>query len=107
MASYDTIQKLADHPEWLPPRSDVRVFLGEPGAPEATKTTIEPGNSFSPGMMTFGVTWWLRFPDTNQFFAPETAPLEDLGWSYEEGYLPVIHCRTRVNISGWVCQGPL
>jgi hypothetical protein len=97
MASYDTIQKLADHPEWLPPRSDVRVFLGEPGAPEATKTTIEPGNSFSPGMMTFGVTWWLRFPDTNQFFAPETAPLEDLGWSYEEGYLPVIHCRTRVN----------
>jgi len=97
MASYDTILKLHEHPEWLPPRSDVRVFLGEPGAPEATKTTVEPGNVFSPGMMTFGVTWWLRFTDTGNFFATETASLEALNWSYEEGYLPVIHCRVNTH----------
>jgi hypothetical protein len=92
MASFDTLQKLSQHPEWLAPRSDVRVFIGEPGAPEAVKTTIEPGNVFSPGMRTFGVTWWLRLPETGEFFATESAPLDALKWHYEEGYLPVIHC---------------
>ena len=98
MASYDTRQKLARHPEWIAPRSDRRVFLGEPGGPEATKTTVEPGNIFSPGMRTFGVTWWLRFPDTGDFFATETAPLESLRWSYEAGHLPLLHCT--VNVRG-------
>lgn len=92
MASFDTLQQLASHPDWIAPRSDVRVFIGEPGAPEATKTTIEPGNVFSPGMYTFGVTWWLRLPDTGAFFATETAPLDALRWQYEGGHLPVIHC---------------
>lgn len=96
MASFDTLQALAAHPDWIAPRSDVRVFLGEPSAPEATKTTIEPGNAFSPGMHTFGVTWWLRLPDDATFFAPETAPLETLAWSYEDGYLPLLHCDTQV-----------
>ena len=97
MASVETIEKLNAHPEWIPPRSDVRVFLGEPGAPEATKTTVEPGNVFSPGMLTFGVTWWLRFPGDGSFFATETAPLESLHWRYEEGCLPLIHCETQVH----------
>jgi hypothetical protein len=96
MASLDALQALTDHPEWIPPRSDARVFLGEPGAPEATKTTVEPGNAFSPGMRTFGVTWWLRFPAANVFFAPELAPLEDLHWRFEDGYLPLLHCETQV-----------
>jgi hypothetical protein len=93
MASFETLRQLETHPEWLPPRSDLRVFLGEPGAPEATKTTVEPGNTFSPGMMTFGVTWWLRLPATGAFFAPESAPLESMVWSYAEGCLPVICCK--------------
>ena len=97
MASHETLEKLAKNPDWLPPRSDLRVFLGQPGAPEATKTTVEPGNVFSPGMFTFGVTWWLRFPDSGDFFATESAPLESLLWQYEEGFLPILHCRTRVN----------
>ena len=80
MASHETLEKLAQNPDWLPPRSDLRVFLGQPGAPEATKTTVEPGNVFSPGMLSFGVTWWLRFPDNGDFFATESAPLERLWW---------------------------
>lgn len=96
MASFDTLQKLAEHPEWIAPRSDLRVYLGEPGAPEATKTTVEPGNTFSPGMYTFGVTWWLRLPASERFFAPEIAPLDSLKWHYEGGYLPLIHCETQV-----------
>lgn len=95
--SGNTLVVLAEHPEWIPPRSDVRIFLGEPGAPEAVKTTVEPGNIFSPGMRTFGVTWWLRFPDTGDFYATEEASLESLQWSYEEGYLPLTHCQTSVN----------
>ena len=94
MASYETLQKLQENPEWIAPRSDTRVFLGEPGAPEATKTTVEPGNAFSPGIGTFGVAWWLRFPDEDSFFAPETQALESLKWSFEDGYLPLIHCDT-------------
>lgn len=94
MASFETLQKLAEHPDWIAPRSDVRVFIGEPGAPEATRTTIEPGNIFSPGMKTFGVTWWLHLPDSDEFFATETAPIETLHWCYERGFLPGIHCKT-------------
>lgn len=97
MASNETLQQLAKHPEWIPPRSDTRVFLGEPGAPEATKTTVEPGNVFSPGMLTFGVTWWLRIPEDNLFFATESAPLETLKWHYEDGFLPLLHCETHVD----------
>ena len=93
MASFETLRQLETHPEWLPPRSDLRVFLGEPGAPEATKTAVEPGNTFSPGMLTFGVTWWLRLPASGAFFAPETAPLDSLAWSYVEGSLPAIRCQ--------------
>ncbi len=96
IASFETLRQLELHPEWLPPRSDVRVFLGEPGAPEATKTTVEPGNAFSPGMLTFGVTWWLRFPTSGKFFAPKTAPLAQLRWSYAEGYLPAILCQVEL-----------
>ena len=83
-------------PDWIRPRSERRVFLGEPGAPEATKTTVEPGNSFSPGMCSFGVTWWLRLANGARFFAPETASLDELAWHYEEGYLPVVQCDTQV-----------
>lgn len=97
MASIETIQQLQQHPEWIAPRSDVRVFLGEPGAPEATKTTVEPGNVFSPGMNTFGVTWWLRFPADGSFFATESAPFDTLRWRYEDGYLPLLHCETEVS----------
>ncbi len=97
MASFDTLQKLNQHPEWLPPRSDVRVFIGEPGAPEAVKTTVEPGNVFSPGMRTFGITWWLRLPESGAFFATETAAIDDLRWHYEGGHLPVIHCDVQWN----------
>ena len=100
--SCDTLKALAEHPDWIVPRSDRRVFLGEPGAPEATKTTVEPGNVFSPGIRTIGVTWWLRFApgsgtpedDRGCFYATETAPLESLSWHYEGGYLPLLRCET-------------
>lgn len=97
MASFDTLQKLADHPEWLPPRSDVRAFLGEPGGPEAAKTTVEPGNVFSPGMRTCGVTWWLRFPENGAFFATENAPLDELHWSCYAEHLPIYICTANVH----------
>lgn len=97
MASFETLLKLREHPEWIWPRSDTRVFLGEPGGPEGAKTTVEPGNSFSPGMCSYGVTWWIRFGEEDIFFSPDEAGLDDLAWSFEEGYLPVIHCVTTVN----------
>ena len=97
MASFETVRQLELHPEWLPPRSDLRVFLGEPGAPEATKTTVEPGNAFSPGMMTFGVTWWLRLPGNGSLFCAGVRSRYP-SWPGRtcEGYLPAIQCQVDV-----------
>ena len=97
MASYETLLKLRENPNWIAPRSDTRVFLGEPCGPEGAKTTVEPGNSFSPGMATFGVTWWIRFPQNNTFFSPDLAAIEELKWSFEDGFLPVIHCDVAID----------
>lgn len=89
---------MQDHPEWIAPRSDIRVFLAQHGGPEAVKTTVEPGNGFfSPGMRTFGVTWWLRFPESGVFFATETTSLELMRWSYQDGYLPVMKCDVEID----------
>jgi len=97
MASYDTLVKLAENPEWIEPRSDTRVFIGEPQGPEGAKTTVEPGNTFSPGMASYGITWWLNFYEDEQFYAPELDELDNLHWRFEEGYLPVIHCSAMAN----------
>jgi hypothetical protein len=104
MASYDALKALAEHPDRIALRSDRRVFPGEPGLPEATKTTVEPGNVASRGMRSFGVTWWLRFAhesgapqdDGRYFNTTETAPLDSLRWRYEGGYLPLLHCETQL-----------
>lgn len=77
------------HPDWIWNRADTHIILGVPGSLEAFKTPVEPGNSFSPGPGTYGVSTWIY--TEGQLHAPEEKPLEELLWSFEEGYLPVIH----------------
>lgn len=76
------------HTEWIWNRGDTHVILGEPGSPEAFKTPVEPGNSFSPGPGTYGVSSWI-YTD-GMLHTPEERPLEELEWSFEQGFIPVL-----------------
>ena len=41
-----------------PNRGDVHVFLGHPLADLCDTTTVEPGNVYSPGVWTYGISVW-------------------------------------------------
>jgi len=78
------------HPDWIWNRSDNHVILGVPESPETFKTVVEPGNSYSPGFRSYGVSVWVW--TEGRLWAPETMPLEELHWRYADGYLPVLSC---------------
>ncbi len=79
------------HPDWLWNRSDTHVILGVPGSLDAFKTPVEPGNSFSPGPGTYGISTWI-FTD-GKLHAPEEKCIDELEWTFEEGHLPVLHSK--------------
>lgn len=76
------------HPDWIWNRSDTHVILGVPGTLDAFKTPVEPGNSFSPGPGTYGISSWIY--EDGVLYAPENMPLTDLEWKFEAGHLPVL-----------------
>ncbi len=80
------------HPDWIWNRSDNHVILGVPGTLDGLKTVVEPGNCFSPGPGTFGVSAWLYDPADRRLYAPETMPLEAFSWRFLDARLPVLVC---------------
>ena len=90
-------QMRAAHPDWIWNRSDTHAFVAVPGSHESFKTPVEPGNSFSPGPGTYGVSTWVYVD--GRLHAPEEKPLSDLHWRWEDGGLPVL-------ISEWAA-GPI
>ena len=84
------LERKQAHPEWIWNRSDTHVILGVPESPEAFKTIVEPGNSFSPGFRSYGVATWISV--NGKLYAPEELELTDLHWRYARGYLPVLEC---------------
>jgi hypothetical protein len=87
------LSKKAEHPDWIWNRSDSHVILGVPESPEGFKTIVEPGNSFSPGFRSYGVSTWISID--GRLFAPEELDLTELHWRYAGGYLPVLECTWR------------
>ena len=79
------------HPDWIWNRGDTHVILGQPGSLEAFKTPVDPGNSFSPGPGTYGVSSWIFTND--KLHAPEEKDISELEWSFEEGFLPILNSR--------------
>ena len=59
MASYDFLEMKQRHPDWIWPRSDTHMVVGLPGTMECYKTWVEPGNSLSPGIASFGISIWI------------------------------------------------
>ena len=78
------------HPEWTWNRSDSHVFLGVPGSPDTFKTVIEPGNSFSPGFRSYGVSTWVSVD--SRLYTPEELDVDELSWRYARGFLPILGC---------------
>jgi hypothetical protein len=78
----------AAHPDWIWNRSDTHAFVAVPGTHESFKSPVEPGNSFSPGAGTYGVSTWVAVDGV--LHAPEEKPLADLPWRWEGGSLPVL-----------------
>jgi hypothetical protein len=76
------------HPDWIWNRSDTHVILGVPTSHEGFKTVVEPGNSFSPGHRSYGVSTWIDAGGT--LHAPEEMPQEQLHWSLKDGHIPVL-----------------
>jgi len=76
------------HPDWIWNRSDTHAFVAVPGSHESFKTPVEPGNSFSPGPGSYGVSTWVYVD--GKLHAPEEMPLADLRWRWEAGGLPVL-----------------
>jgi hypothetical protein len=79
------------HPDWIWNRSDTHVILGVPRSHEGFKTPVEPGNSFSPGVGSYGVSTWVSV--NGQLHTPEEKPLEDFEWSFLEANVPVLVSR--------------
>ena len=86
----------SEHPDWIWNRSDTHVILGVPGSHESFKTPVEPGNSFSPGVGSYGVSTWVFV--NGALHAPEQMPLDKLSWRFLDGHIPVL-------ISSWEADG--
>ena len=79
------------HADWIWNRSDTHVILGVPGSLDAFKTPVEPGNSFSPGPGSYGISSWVY--EGGQLYAPEEMKAQDMEWAFEQGHLPVLISR--------------
>jgi len=76
------------HPDWIWNRSDTHAFLAIPEEHDAFTTVVEPGNSFSPGPGTYGVSTWVRI--NKLLFVPEELPLENMGWRFKDKRYPIL-----------------
>ena len=75
-----------------PNRGDTHVFLGDPLSDAADKTTVEPGNGFSPGVWTCGISVWVEAE--GQLYSPDLFPAE-LEWGFPDwdALPPVLEAR--------------
>ena len=78
-----------NHPDWIWSRSDTHMFLKVPEAHDAFVTVVEPGNSFSPGPGSYGISTWIGLD--NVLYAPELYDLKDIEWEFESKKYPVSH----------------
>ena len=89
MLEHSNMRRMREqHPEWVWNRSDAHVLLGVPGSHEGFKTPVEPGNTFSPGVGTYGVSTWVYVD--GQLYTPEEQPLSAIKSSFLEGRIPVL-----------------
>jgi len=75
-----------------PNRGITHVFLGDPMSDAADKTTVEPGNAFSPGVWTCGAS--VHVEVGGELFSPDAIE-GDWRFDESEGFSPVLLSRVR------------
>jgi hypothetical protein len=73
-----------------PNRGSLHIFLGDPRSELCDKTTVEPGNGYSPGIWTCGVTVGLVINEKIGF--PDRLPADQITWGFasENGAPPIV-----------------
>ena len=73
----------------LPNRGVTHVFLGHPLSDGADKTTVEPGNSYSPGVWTCGISVWVE--TGGKRYCPDALKESQVEWTFGgEGARPPV-----------------
>ncbi len=80
------------------------MFLGDPAAALCDTTTVEPGNTYSPGVWTCGLSLWFEAEGT--IVTPDRLPASEIEWGFGDeapdappgagGGPPVLRARYRV-----------
>jgi len=94
--------RLADR--WIFPANLTHTLIGLPGSPDDMKTFVEPGGAFSPGVGTYGLTFWVYDRRQRMLYAPETYRLDDLTLTLEGGYLPIVNSTWQAGDVTITCQ---
>ena len=81
-----------------PNRGQTHLFLGDPWSIGLDKTVVEPGNAFSPGLWTLGISLAVR---SDRLYAPE---LMDLPIAFTDGLPPVVESRYAAGPGVQVCS---
>lgn len=64
------------------------LFLGHPLSDLCDKTTVEAGNTFSPGIWTYGVAIWIELEGA--FITPDLLPAEKIKWQFCSEAMPLL-----------------
>ena len=74
------LELLLDAARRAPNRGRTHLFLGDPLSDGCDKTTVEPGNVYSPGVWTCGVS--LGFLVGDQVITPDLLPDDQIRWTF-------------------------
>lgn len=83
-------KKLAELSRSTPNRGNVHVFLGAPAADLCDVTTVEPGNTYSPGVWTCGISLALLVGE--EWYLPDRLADSDIQWGFADrgGFPPLL-----------------
>lgn len=87
------MKRHADRIRTLRNRGSTHIFLGDPRSDGCDKTVVEPGNVYSPGVWTCGISLWTAAG--RRLASPETIDEKDIDWCFsaKDGFAPVIEAR--------------
>ncbi len=72
------IRKLIKKAGTLKNRGQIHLFLGNPLSDGCDKTTVEPGNSYSPGVWTCGISLWIELSEN--LYSPDLIRNDVIQW---------------------------
>ncbi len=92
------MNKLIERARQTPNKGKIHLFLGNPFSDGCDKTAVEPGNSYSPGVWTCGISTWVEVG--GEFYTPDLLQDHEIRWGFGEdtGHPPVI-------TAGWSAGG--